>query len=229
MSPESHKVSVIIAVKDGARYLLAAIDSVFAQDHPALELIVVDGGSTDGSREIALSCDGVRVLGQNGSGLADAWNTGIAAASGDYVAFLDSDDAWEPDVMTDRVRALSGDPGARMQTGRVRFFLEPGHRLPPGFKPELMDADRVAPIPGTLLAERALFDDVGGFDTRLKIAADVDWFARAKDAGVPTSVFDRLVLHKRIHGGNLAGDAKVNNTELLSLLRASLARQANAG
>ncbi len=227
MKSQLPRITVVIPVKNGAGYLSSAIDSVITQGYPDLELIVVDGKSTDGSRDIALARKDVCLLDQGGAGLGDAWNTGIRAATGELVAFLDSDDVWEPDTLVDRVTQMPAN--SEMQIARVRFFLEPGHEIPRGFKPGLLNGDRLAPIPGTLLARRRLFDHVGLFDTGLKIAADVDWFARAKDADTSTDVFDSLVLQKRIHGRNLAADAQVNNKELLALLRHSIARQKRNG
>jgi glycosyltransferase involved in cell wall biosynthesis len=85
-------ISVIIAVKNGANYLGEAIGSVQAQNWPDTEIIVVDGGSTDGSQEIAASRSNVRLLSQRGIGFAGAWNEGVASSVGEYIAFLDSDD-----------------------------------------------------------------------------------------------------------------------------------------
>jgi glycosyltransferase involved in cell wall biosynthesis len=99
-------VSVIMAVRNGARFIAAALRSVLDQDYPSIEVIVVDGRSTDASRAIAGAIPGVRILVQGGSGLSDAWNCGIEQASGDLVAFLDSDDLWRPRQLGARVRHL---------------------------------------------------------------------------------------------------------------------------
>lgn len=219
------KLSTIIPVKNGARFLAGAIESVLDQHYPHLELIVVDGGSTDGSVEIARGYPGLRVVTQSGSGLGDAWNTGIETARGELLSFLDSDDFWAPDTLVARVEHLLAAPEARYGIAKTRFFLTEGAAVPKGFKPALLDAERVTPIPGTLLAHRDVFERVGGFSTQLRIAADVDWFARVKDAGMGAAVFDRLVLHKRVHEQNLSSGAEVNTRELLQALRASVKRQ----
>ena len=80
-------VSVVMAVRDGERYLAEALASVHAQTVAPLEILLVDGGSTDATREIADGA-GARVIEQRGDTLADAYNTGIEDARGDVVAFL---------------------------------------------------------------------------------------------------------------------------------------------
>ena len=98
MATSTHRVSTIIPVFNGARYLGEAIESVMVQTHPALDVIVVDDGSTDGSAAVAQSFgDRVFTVRQQNLGQAAALNAGLALATGEYVAFLDADDLWEPE------------------------------------------------------------------------------------------------------------------------------------
>jgi glycosyltransferase involved in cell wall biosynthesis len=217
-------VSVIMAVRNGARFIAAALRSVLDQDYPSIEVIVVDGRSTDASRAIAGAIPGVRILVQGGSGLSDAWNCGIEQASGDLVAFLDSDDLWRPRQLGARVRHLRSAAPAAYAIGTAAFFVDGGGPPPRGFRPGLLARPVVAPIPGTLLIERTTLTAIGGFRTDLAIAADVDLFARLKDGCVPMTVFPEAVLLKRLHGRNLSSNAAVNNAELLSILRSSIGR-----
>ena len=89
------RLSAILVVKNGAPYFRAALESVRAQTVPPYEIIVVDGRATDDSPEVARAL-GARVLVQPDDGLPNARNLGIAHSSGDYLAFLDSDDLWAP-------------------------------------------------------------------------------------------------------------------------------------
>ena len=86
------KVSCIIPVFNGARYLRETLDSVFAQTHGDLEVIVVDDGSTDASADIARSYANVICLQQANAGHASARNRGLAAATGAFISFNDADD-----------------------------------------------------------------------------------------------------------------------------------------
>ena len=102
-------VSVIIPVFNVAPYLREALDSVIQQTYPQLEIIIVDDGSTDGSGEI---CDEycsdarVQVIHQENRGLSGARNAGLDRAAGEYIAFLDSDDAWHPDFIRKLLGAM---------------------------------------------------------------------------------------------------------------------------
>ena len=79
-------ISVIVPVKDGELYLAQALESIIGQTRPPEELIVVDGGSTDRSAEIAESYDEVTLIRQSGEGQAQAWNQGLDESSGDLIA-----------------------------------------------------------------------------------------------------------------------------------------------
>jgi glycosyltransferase involved in cell wall biosynthesis len=216
-------VSVVIPVKNGEPWVAEAIESVLAQGRPELEVIIVDGNSTDGSAETAASYDGVRVLKQKGTGLTGAWNQGIEAATGELIAFLDSDDRWLPGKLDSQLRLLDETPELDAAIGRARFFLEPGQEPGPGFRPGLLDRDYVARMPGTLIARRRVFERIGVFDESYKLAADVDWFARFQDAGLQMAVVQEVVTEKRVHAGNLStSDLGLMHTEIIGVLRDSI-------
>jgi glycosyltransferase involved in cell wall biosynthesis len=219
-------VSVVVPTLDAARYVGEALDCIAAQTYDAWEVVLVDGGSTDATLEVALGYPRVRALRQRGSGLAGAWNEGIEAARGDLIAFLDSDDLWEPRKLALQVAALEADEDVDCVISLARFVLEPGFPVPPGFRPELLDAVRPAQLPSALLARRSVFERIGVFETGWAIAADVDWFARLKDARLRMEVVPELLVHKRMHDANLStlGGPTVNR-ELLEVLRASVQRQ----
>ena len=227
MNPDHSSVSVILPVLNGERYLASAIESVQNQSLPPEEILVVDGNSDDRSREIAESSALVRLLTQDGKGLSNAWNYGIRQAAGDLIAFIESDDLWVEDKLSQQIEHMKASPSTDYVIGRVHFFLEKGNQIPTGFKPELLEGDYIGRIPGTLMARKSLFDDVGLFDESLKIAADVDWFARCKDLGSSGHILGKVLLEKRVHSDNLSNNAARNTNELLSLLRRSIERQRN--
>jgi glycosyltransferase involved in cell wall biosynthesis len=228
-------ISVVMAVKNAARYLRTALDSVIAQSYAVSEIILVDGHSTDDTESIARSYPGVRWMQESGHtkpGYAAAWNDGIRAATMDLVALLDSDDHWAPRKIEWQVAALRADPSARCAVGHVQFFLEPGETPPPSFKPSLLERPHVAYMPGALLAWRALFDEVGYFDTAMEIANDIEWFARLKDRRTPVAIVPDVVIHKRVHSRNLSYSAArtpVVNREMIQALRQSIHRQRDPG
>lgn len=222
---EPGSVSVVLIVRNGARFLEQALASIRAQSNPGDEVLVVDGGSTDATVAIARAWKEVTLVPQRGIGIAAAYNTGIAAARGAFLAFLSHDDLWLPEKLAVQLQCLRERPEVQYTVARMRYFLEPGCGLPRGFRRELLDRPLPARIMETLVARRELFETVGGFDPRLSIANDVDWFARVQDAGVRGVALPDVLLLKRVHGTNASSDAARNTPELLTVLRRSVARR----
>lgn len=226
-------VSVIVAVKDSARFLAQALDSIAAQDCDEYEVLVVDGGSRDDSLEIARRYPRLRILAQSGRGFANAWNSGIQASQAEFIAFLDSDDRWAPDKLAPQLALLRRHPEAVFAFGRVAFFLEEGSPLPPGFRPDILEGEHAVPFCGAMLVRRSAIDRIGLLDEGLHIASDIAWLAKLRDSGEVVDS-DRVLLHKRLHGGNLGHTTApaLFRAELLQVARqrAALAREReNAG
>ncbi len=103
-------VSVIVPVYNVAPYLKEAIDSVICQSYPYLEIILINDGSTDGSKDIceqyALRDERIKLINQNNRGLSAARNEGLNAATGEFIAFLDSDDAYYPNFLETLLNAI---------------------------------------------------------------------------------------------------------------------------
>lgn len=218
------RVSVVIPVFDGERFLGEAIASASAQTHPPLELIVVDDGSSDGSAEVAEKL-GARVLRLPHRGVSAARNAGIGAARGELIALLDADDRWPLDRLAVQVDRLSRRPGLGFVIARGQLFLDPGSARPEWFSGDLATGE--SPIArGTLLAKRELFERIGGFDESIDICEDLDWLVRAREAGVPYEVLDDVVLEYRIHDAN-TGLARRRDLErgVLRTLRSSIGRR----
>lgn len=218
-------VSVIVIVKNGERFLADALHSIQQQTLPPLEILVVDGNSTDRTAAIAHACAGVRYLRQPDSGISNAYNFGIGQAQGELIAFLSYDDLWTPDKLAVQVSYLLAYPDCQYTVCRIRSFLEPGDTPPAGFRPELLTQEPVAYIMETLLARRQLFDVVGLHDPKLPTAGDVDWYARVFDAGVVGHVCDQVLVHKRVHSRNSSLTDSSSNAQLLHALRRSVQRK----
>jgi glycosyltransferase involved in cell wall biosynthesis len=218
-------VSVVMAVRDGERFLADAMRSVLAQTWDPLEIVVVDGHSTDATADIARSFPRTRYLLQPGRGIAEAYNVGIARARGGFVAFLSHDDLWTPDKLTSQMDALLAAPHLGFVVAHARFFLEAGSTAPRSFRAGLLEGDHVAYIMETLLARRQVFDTVGPFDAALSTGEDVDWFTRARDLPVAHAVVPRVLLHKRVHQTNASLNDPATSRILLGVVRRSLARR----
>jgi glycosyltransferase involved in cell wall biosynthesis len=221
-------VSVIMAVRNGERFVADAIDSIFAQDYRPLDVIVVDGQSTDSTARIVKSHPAIRYVWQTGKGVADAYNTGIQSAKGVLISFLSHDDLWSPHKLTLQVEYLMDHPEIQYVVAKVKYFLQEGCAIPPGFKAEFLDEVHTGIMPETICARRGLFKEIGIFNTDFQIAEDIDWFARVIDRGIPMAVLPEVLLFKRLHDQNTSlADVKTNSNLLLRAMRDSIHRKRN--
>jgi glycosyltransferase involved in cell wall biosynthesis len=219
-------VSVVIGVYNAERYIAEAIDSVLAQDHRPLELIVVDDGSTDGSGDVVRRYPDVVYIRQENGGNGSARNTGVAAASGEFLAFLDADDRFTPGKLSLQLRALEEDPGLDLVFGHVQEFVSPeldeetrARIRPPAPEPMPWTA------PNLMLIRRAAFDRVGPFETGIRVGVTVDWFLRAKEAELRYRVLPETVLERRLHTENNGIREAASRSQYLAVLKASLDRR----
>lgn len=221
--PADARVSVVIPVRDGARYLGAAIESVLAQGDGVGEVLVVDDGSHDRSSDVARACGpAVRVLTQPPTGTGSARNRGAAAAAHPLLAFLDSDDLWTSGRLAVLRDALCATPALDAAFGQVEEFVSP----------ELADAlagqVRCKPpgpgmLAGGMLLWRDAFERIGPFDTRG--AEFVSWFLQARAAGLRWAVLDHLVLRRRIHDRNTVRTDPRVTADYLRIARARVAER----
>lgn len=223
------RVSVVVPVRDGAAFVAEALESVAAQSRPAEEVIVVDDGSADDSAAIAASFDGVRVLRQAPAGPAAARNAGVAASSGELIAFLDADDTWTPDKLAYQVGHLEARPHLGGVGGSQRLRLTPGVPLPywavrrDGTLNERLVAG-TAP-PSALVLRREAWELVGPMDPTLGVGEDTDWLLRASELGVRIEWLEKIVLNRRIHAGNLTRDELAMRRSLAFALKRRLDRR----
>ena len=179
------KISVIIPSWNRADRLAAALDSVRAQSLAAHEIIVVDDGSTDNTRELlGRHYPEVHYLYQQNAGVSCARNTGIKAASGDWIALLDSDDQWHASKLERQQQALLAQPGYRL-CHCDEIWMRNGKRVNP-MKKHAKSGGHIfrqcLPLciisPSAVMIERSLFDDTGLFDESLPACEDYDLWLR---------------------------------------------------
>jgi glycosyltransferase involved in cell wall biosynthesis len=208
---------------DEEAFIAEALVSVLAQTYDAVEVIVVDDGSGDHTAEIAEAHD-VRVLRRPHAGASAARNAGLAVATGEYWTIFDADDVMPPERLARQVAHLEEHPELGMVLGLTEAFVTPGEPRPAHYNP-VWDDGPYREHPGTVLARRAILDLVGDFDETLLLGEDVDWLARAKDAGVRSEHVDYLSLRYRIHRANTSSDTRANQQAMLGLLRTSVRRR----
>ena len=201
-------VTVITVCRNAAATLAECIDSVAAQTWPAIEYVVIDGASTDGTPAI-LERFRPRIatlVSEPDRGIYDAMNKGIARATGEFLIFLNADDAFaSPDAVGDAMAEVARHPEADVYYGSL--LLRDGdrrsrHDPPP---PERAAEEMVLgclPHQATF-ARRAVFDRTGPFDLRYRRHADYDWWIKViADPGLRLRRIDTLVAAFRLGGAS---------------------------
>lgn len=184
---EKPLVSVVIATYNMGQYLADAIQSVLSQTWDNLELIIVDDGSTDNTPAVIepfLTDDRVRYLPQQNCGQPKAKNAGIRACRGDFIAFCDGDDLWEPEKLALQIPCLLENPSVGVVYSRVNYMDQSGvflrHDTPQGHSGKITEQLIVYNfIPfGTAMVRRSVLDDCGVFDESLPMGIDWDLWLR---------------------------------------------------
>lgn len=205
-------VSVIIPNYNQAHFLSAAIQSVLHQKYPAHEIIVVDDGSNDASREVVDQFSGrVRYIRQENRGLAGARNTGIQASAGELIGLLDADDEWAPDFLESMVALAEENPNAPVFYCMAQCMDVNGNDLPQSVGGPPVPYQNLHQyllrhnfiIPSTVLFRREPIVKAGMFDAALRSCEDWDLWLRLlpnrKLIGSPKSL-----VRYRVHGSSLS-------------------------
>jgi glycosyltransferase involved in cell wall biosynthesis len=218
-------VSVILPVRNGARYLAGALRSIAEQTVPVAETIVVNDGSTDSSVAIAQRFEMVRVIDKRGPAHADALNDGVAVARGELIAFLAADDEWPARKLEVQLARLAARPRVDACIGLAQHFIEPGDEPPRGLRAELLEGPVPARLPEALLVPRSVFERVGPFRRECGTSFDFDWFLRASDIGVQIAIVPEVILRKRLHSQAASQGSPTTHPGILRAVRESVARK----
>ena len=223
MMADQSIVSVIVPVYNGESFLVEAVRSVLDQIPPPGEIVIVDDGSTDETPQIVarLSASSqVPILGvrQANRGPAAARNRGLEAAAGEILAFQDADDFWIPGRLALQTRLLIQNPAVHAVIGMTRIISMNERPADPSCPSDFPRAPLWFPGLHCGLYRRSAFEIVGTFNAGLRYHEDIDWFRRARAAGlVIRSHEDPVLLHRR-HAGNMTNDRTNLNRQLLRML-----------
>jgi glycosyltransferase involved in cell wall biosynthesis len=240
------RVSVVIPAYNTEAYLEECLESVRAQRGPfELEIVVVDDGSTDRSAEVASRHGGVRVLRQPNCGPAAARNRGIAATSGEFVAFLDADDLWPAAALAARLEVLQRHPEAGLVFGDCRQFEEQspwprtlfdmgswglsawgdGGTVPDAYA-RLLEENFITT--GSVVVRRRVLEEARGYAEDLRLVEDLDlWLRIARRHTIAWCA--RVCLLRRRHGANTSSDAEAMSLAYLEVLRRQRAAEGPDG
>lgn len=216
-------VSVIVPVFNGERFIREAMECILSQGYPSLEIIIVDDGSTDKTRDIAEELPaGVRYLNQANLGPAAARNRGINEAMGEYIAFLDVDDLWPKDNLSLLVKELLKNDDIDVVHGYTQIARY--NQITDTYEYEGNPAESFPYSIGAALYRRSVFTKVGLFDTALLYGEDTDWFSRAKDLNVNIKRLQEVTMVVRRHGNNMTCGKNAIELNVLRVFKKRLDR-----
>lgn len=198
-------VSIVTVALNRAATIERTIESVLGQSHRPIEYIVIDGGSSDGTVDV-LRRYGARIAhwqSEPDGGISDAFNKGLARATGALIGLINADDWLAPDQIATGVAALErsgaafvfGDLVYHDAAGRGLFRIKGDPDYARAIERGMPDVNHP-----TLLARREVYDRIGGFDPALRCAMDYDWLLRAHRAGFRGVYEPALVGHMTLAG-----------------------------
>ena len=222
------RFSIITPTLNRHTMLGTALDSVARQGWPDVEHIVVDGGSTDGTLPLVASRPELRLIGGPDTGIYDALNKGIAAATGDAVGFLNSDDYYEPGAFAAAAEAFAMAPNCDAVCGSARL-VEDGKTIEVYDREEdkRLTSARTALLGACMINARffrpGALERIGSFSTKYRVVGDRDLLMRAVMLGIQTQPTDALIYTYRRHHSSLSfsGEAAQRPAIWLELLSAS--------
>ncbi len=219
-------ISVIIPVYNREKYLVEAIESVLRQTWKNVELVVIDDGSTDNTADTALAFEGkINYYYQKNRGLGAARNAGIGHASGDLIAFLDSDDLWLPEKLEKQMDALKQNPKVTMAFTMIEQFISP--ELSQERRSQLQGDGKIVGgyLASSLLIWKEALKPACLFPTHIQIGEFIAWYAKAQDEGFTSLLVNEILVKRRIHNDNMGIQLKDQRREYLHVVKEIVERR----
>ncbi len=219
------KVSVILPVHNGQRFIFEALACLARQTLPPAEVVVVDDGSSDDTARLVhdYQLPGLRYLHQAQSGPAAARNAGLAAARGEAMAFLDADDLLCPGHLARAVDCLRGHPEVGIAQGLIqRMRWREGRFHHEGGPYQFVNL-------GSIVVRREVFEKTGDFSADMWENEDTDWFMKAWEQSIPKRLIAQVSLFYRLHDTNMVHSQQLQAGGVATLMARHLRRMRAAG
>jgi glycosyltransferase involved in cell wall biosynthesis len=219
-------VSAVIPTYNRGWLLKEAVDSVLSQDFFGYELIVIDDGSLDNTPEILASYgDSLKVIRQENRGVSSARNKGIVSSSGEYIAFLDSDDFWLSGKLSAQLAFFENNPDALIcQTEEI--WIKKGRRVNPGKRHKKMcgfffekSLELCLVSPSAVMVKKKLFEIVGLFDEKLPACEDYDMWLRVNCRHPIYLIDSPLVVKRGGQSDQLSGMHSLDKYRIQSIVK----------
>ena len=231
-NPVVPRVSVIIATYNNAHYILEAIASIFNQTYTSYEIIVIDDGSTDNTRQVLEPyLDKIRYLYQENKGVSHARNLGLEMARGEFISFLDADDFFLPDKLAKQVAVFDAHPSLGIVHSGWRLVNKKGEKISDielwHSSPELDLETWVVwkPVTISMMFSKSWIKSVGGFDTRWHHGEDIDLVLRLSVNGCQAVWLPKITYCYRQHHYNVTRKYTQQAVSINSVLDNFFSRQ----
>lgn len=225
------KISVLIPVYNGEKYIAQAIQSVVDQTLPPYEIIIVNDGSTDASASILADLAKkypIHLFTKENGGQSSARNYGVRVSHGDLIAFLDQDDLWYPNHLEELVKpfferyypeigwvySTLDDIGENNELYRLDVLSFCNSRHPKRSLAQCLSTDMYV-VPSATLVSKKAFNDVGGFDERLSGYEDDDLFVRIFSKGYGNVFINKSLAQWRIYASSCSWGTRMATSRIL--------------
>lgn len=219
------RISAVIPVFNGEGHLREAIDSVLSQSRAPDEIIIVDDGSVDSTPEIIASyAPAIRCYRQENRGAPAARNRSLEVATGDAIAFLDSDNRWTPGRLKYLETELQSMPEVDIVVGLVEMRDQRGNGFDESERKSLSTAHRLNQM-DSMLIRKHVFKKIGPFDERNRYSDDMEWYMRAREENIQFHMLPITTVVYRLHAENLSRNTDDSRHSLLGVMQRSIDRR----
>ncbi len=219
-------ISIIMPAYNTEKYVADAVRSVLDQTHSPIELICIDDGSTDGTLGVLKGFgDKIRVISDGTNiGIGEARNKGIRVATGDYIAFMDSDDIWEPEKLALQMQQFENDPNLDISFCMIENFVSPD--LPDEIRAarSFVTGPQPGQVSGTFVVKKSSFDRVGLLDPSYRVGEFIDWMARANTIGLTHAMVPQVLYLRRVHATNTTANRPAQ-LDYVKIMKAAIDRK----
>ncbi|WP_372519746.1 glycosyltransferase [Candidatus Ruminimicrobiellum ovillum] len=199
-------ISIMMPTYNNGKYIKQAIESIYAQNYDNIEIIVVDDGSTDNTKEILKQYKDIKYFYIEHKGIPFARNVALENSKGEYIAFCDSDDYWLPNKINKQMQYFKDHPNCEIVFTKYENFFE-NENLKTNrravYEKKVEDVFKQY-LPSSIV-KKSLFDKYGFFDENFNVSEDTEFLYRIFKKGIKVNNIIPEVLYKRrIHGKNVS-------------------------
>jgi len=213
-------VSVVIPIYNSGRYLAEAIESVLAQRHTPLEIVVIDDGSSDHGPALASGFGApVKLITIPHRGHPAARNAGVEASCGEFLGFLDADDLWTEHKIALQLDAFAENPALEAVFGHMQNFISPELSAEEQAKIKCNSTSLPGLLQGSMMIRRVAFDRVGHFPEDRKMGDFLEWYGRALLSNLNMRMLPETLVRRRLHLNNFQRTHKHLRRENLLVLK----------